>query len=85
MRRIFGAHAYGPGPAQHNFWASTVPDAQLACPAWAGVGRADVAVVGAGFTGLSAALALAQAGADVVVLDAGHPGWERKRHSCKRC
>ena len=75
MRRIFGAHAYGPGPVQQNFWASTVPDAQLACPAWAGNGRADVVVVGAGFTGLSAALALAQAGADVVVLDAGHPGW----------
>ncbi|MGA1026757.1 MAG: hypothetical protein ACO3TH_10625 [Lutimaribacter sp.] len=48
MRRIFGAHAYGPGPVQQNFWASTVPDAQLACPAWAGNGRADVVVVGAG-------------------------------------
>lgn len=33
-------------------------------------GRADVAVVGAGFTGLSAALALAKKGANVVVLEA---------------
>ena len=33
-------------------------------------GTADVAVIGGGFTGLSAALALAQAGADVVVLEA---------------
>jgi glycine/D-amino acid oxidase-like deaminating enzyme len=34
-------------------------------------GRADVAVVGGGFTGLSAALELAKRGADVVVLEAG--------------
>ena len=36
---------------------------------------ASVAVVGAGFTGLSAALHLAEAGVDVVVLEAGEPGW----------
>ena len=34
-------------------------------------GRADVVVVGAGFTGLAAALALAQRGASVAVLEAG--------------
>lgn len=34
-------------------------------------GNADVVVVGAGFTGLSAALALAKKGASVVVLEAG--------------
>ena len=37
-------------------------------------GDADVAVVGAGFTGLSAALALARKGAKVVVLEAGRVG-----------
>ena len=37
--------------------------------------RADVAIVGAGYTGLSAALHLAERGADVVVLDAAEPGW----------
>jgi glycine/D-amino acid oxidase-like deaminating enzyme len=37
--------------------------------------RAQVAVVGSGYTGLSAALALASRGIDVVVLEAESPGW----------
>ncbi|WP_319529731.1 FAD-binding oxidoreductase, partial [uncultured Cohaesibacter sp.] len=35
----------------------------------------DFAVLGAGYTGLFAALRLAQSGADVVVIDAKGPGW----------
>lgn len=35
---------------------------------------ADVAIVGSGYTGLSAALDLARSGASVVVIDAGDPG-----------
>jgi glycine/D-amino acid oxidase-like deaminating enzyme len=37
--------------------------------------RADVAIVGGGFTGLSAALQLAKLGARAVVLEAEHIGW----------
>ena len=44
-------------------------------PPLAGSRRAGVAVVGAGFTGLSTALHLAERGVDVVVLEAGQPGW----------
>ena len=36
--------------------------------------RADVAIVGSGYAGLTAALTLARAGSDVVVIDAGDPG-----------
>jgi glycine/D-amino acid oxidase-like deaminating enzyme len=37
--------------------------------------RAEVVVVGAGYTGLSTALNLATAGRDVLVLEAHEPGW----------
>ena len=41
----------------------------------AGTVRADIAVVGGGYTGLSAALHLAEAGRDVAVIEARTPGW----------
>ena len=44
-------------------------------PPLAGDVRADVVVVGGGFTGLSSALHLAQKGAAVVLLEAEEPGW----------
>jgi glycine/D-amino acid oxidase-like deaminating enzyme len=37
--------------------------------------RADVAVIGGGYTGLSAALHLAEAGTQIVLLEAEQPGW----------
>jgi gamma-glutamylputrescine oxidase len=50
-------------------------DASLAFPPLAGDTRADVAILGGGYTGLSAALHLAEAGVDVVLLEAERVGW----------
>lgn len=47
----------------------------LALPPLDSVTRTDVAVVGAGFTGLSAALYLAKVGCHVTVLEAKEVGW----------
>jgi glycine/D-amino acid oxidase-like deaminating enzyme len=44
-------------------------------PALDGEKRVSVAVIGGGFTGLSAALHLAERGVDVAVLEAHEPGW----------
>ncbi|MCR9127610.1 MAG: FAD-binding oxidoreductase [Rhodobacteraceae bacterium] len=73
MKRIYGPYAYGPGPRDGCWWDQTVTPRDW--PRLAGDTKADVVVVGAGFTGLNAALALAEGGASVVVLDAEHPGW----------
>lgn len=73
MKRIFSDYAYGPGPRAGCWW-----DATCAIPSFEaleGDTHCDVVIVGGGFTGVSAALHLARAGADVVVVDAAQMGW----------
>lgn len=53
---------------EQSLWAATAAPLAPFVPLH-GVTRASVAIVGAGFTGLSAALHLSEAGRDVVVLD----------------
>lgn len=55
------------------YTATAEPLARL--PALSGDIRADVCVIGAGFTGLSAALHLAERGMKVVLLEAQRVGW----------
>lgn len=71
MRRLYEAAAYG--PQGRCFWADTVggPD----WPVLDGDAATEVAVIGGGFTGVSAALHLAEAGTGVTVLEAEHAGW----------
>jgi len=60
-------------PKEQNYWLTTV---QIpAAPTQPLPESADVAIIGAGFTGLSAALALAKRGAKVVVLESETIGW----------
>lgn len=57
-----------------NLYRDTAEPA-VATPPLDGDIRADVAVVGGGFTGLSTALHLAEKGAQVVLLEGEEPGW----------
>ncbi len=58
----------------NSLWAAVTP-AGPDLPELAGNAEADVIVIGGGFTGLSTALHLREAGVDVAVVEAMEPGW----------
>jgi glycine/D-amino acid oxidase-like deaminating enzyme len=64
------AHVRSPA----SLWAA-VTSAGPDLPELAGATEADVVVIGAGFTGLSTALHLREAGVDVAIVEAMEPGW----------
>ena len=73
MKRIFSDYAYGPGPRAGCWWDET---AQIAPAATlTDDDTCDVVIIGGGYTGLSAALHLARAGASVILLEAHEIGW----------
>jgi glycine/D-amino acid oxidase-like deaminating enzyme len=57
-----------------SLWAAVTPPGP-GLPRLVGAAEADVVVIGAGFTGLSSALHLREAGVDVAVVEAAEPGW----------
>src|SRR6185436_12140322 len=80
-RRVGSLRALPP-VKEYPYWWDTVPKSEVGSQK-SEVGsqksevpkRADVVVVGAGYTGLSAARRLAMSGASVVVLDRERAGW----------
>jgi len=63
-------------PAEHvRSWYAATARPDLCCPRLEGSHRADVAIVGGGFTGVSAALFLSERGFDVVLVEANRIGW----------
>lgn len=76
LPRIFDARVFDSSRAVPSWWeASARPSATRFEPLPGSV-NCDVAIIGAGFTGLNAALALTRDhGLDVRVLEAGHIGW----------
>src|SRR5215469_5619195 len=58
----------------NSLWAAVTPSGPD-LPELVGTERADVIVIGGGFTGLSTALHLREAGVDVAIVEAMEPGW----------
>lgn len=83
--------------APQGYYAASAGDAPV-LPRLAGTVRADICVIGGGYTGLSAALHAARAGAKVVLLEAQtigheasgrnggqiHPGWRKEQAELER-
>jgi len=66
--------AAAPAPHAPSYYAATANPAP-ARPPLMGEASADICIVGAGFTGISAALHLAEAGFSVIVLETNRVGW----------
>ena len=76
LHRIYQPAAYRTDTLPDSYWvesASPLP----ACEKLPEEGqlKTDIAIIGGGYCGLSAALELAQNGANVSVFDAGRSGW----------
>ena len=68
-------HAFHFDRAVDSYWEASADPPGIDAAPLQSEETCDVAIIGAGFTGLSAALELAGSGADVRVLEAGRVGW----------
>jgi glycine/D-amino acid oxidase-like deaminating enzyme len=75
-RRQFDDNLYRFDTPQSSYWEATAPPAAFESVPLARDENCDIAIIGGGYTGLSAALHLARDyQLDVRVLEAGHIGW----------
>ena len=73
MKRIYPDFAYSDTPRARCWWDNTCDHVER--PKLQGNHRCDVAIIGGGFTGVSAALHLAEAGVATTVLENRYVGW----------
>lgn len=74
IRRAYRASAYDPAPPP-SYWAATAPEAgRFENPLNRDI-SVETAIVGGGYTGLNAALYLAERGEEAAVFDTAYPGW----------
>ncbi len=76
MKTLFHPSLYQFDRAQPSYWEATAGPSDLKSEPLSGTQSCDVAIIGGGYTGLSAALHLARDfHIDVCLLEAGHIGW----------
>lgn len=74
--RLYHPSAYDFSTSVDSHWEASAPPLDAAMPALEASVSTDIAIIGAGFAGLNAALRLATAhGIKPLVLDAAWPGW----------
>lgn len=73
---LYSPHAYDRSRPVGSYWETTVEPDALRYPSLEGDMRADFAIIGGGYSGLNAALRLAETHqGDVVLVEAGDIGW----------